>query len=223
LILAIVTVDFDGTLYQGNSFKAMFEIGKKRFTAKEWFMVASGLVRATAVGLTEGKLRFQHEFFKAFARTFESQTSAELDLFFQELVELGKEEVHQELVYKIREHQRKGDTIIVLSGALQPFLKAFTTYLDLDVKIISTELLFDQAGHCTGEIGEIVNGDVKVQRLKAWIEEQPNLNLVSHEIWAYADSESDIPLLNYVTHPMVVNPKTDMLKIAEQNNWPIFA
>ncbi|MBM7662173.1 HAD superfamily hydrolase (TIGR01490 family) [Bacillus mesophilus] len=218
--MSIVTVDFDGTLYQGNSFKAMFEIGKKRFSAKEWLVVASGLVRATAVGLTKGKLKFQHEFFKAFAKTFKNQTNLELDLFFKELVELGKDEVHQELVYKIREHQSKGDTIIVLSGALQPFLKAFTTYLDLDVKIISTELLFDQAGHCTGEIGEIVNGDVKVQRLKAWIEEQTNI--ASHEIWAYADSESDIPLLKYVTHPMVVNPKTDMLKIAEQNSWPIF-
>jgi HAD superfamily hydrolase (TIGR01490 family) len=222
--LAIVTVDFDGTLYQGNSFKAMFEIGKKKFATKEWLVVAGGLVKASSIGLTQGKIKFQHEFFKAFASTFKGQTNEELDVFFQELVELGKEEIHQDLVQKVREHQRNGDTIIILSGALQPFLKAFTKSLQLDVEVISTELLFDQSGICTGEIGTIINGNFKVEKIKEWIEQQQNLvKQPTNEIWAYADSESDIPLLKYVTHPIVVNPKEDMIKIAEQNKWAIFA
>ncbi|WP_223702379.1 HAD family hydrolase [Sutcliffiella deserti] len=221
--MAIVTVDFDGTLYQGNSFKAMFQIGKERFTTKQWATVAAGLVKASAGGLLKGKNKFRHDFFRAFAKTFKGKTTEELDLFFQELVNFGKAEVHQNLVLKIREHQDKGDTVIVLSGALQPFLKAFIKDLQLDVHVLSTELLFNREGLCTGEIGQIVNGDIKVKKLQEWMLQQHISVNSTKEIWAYADSASDIPLLHYVSNPILVNPKEDMVKIAEQNQWSIFA
>ncbi|WP_335873057.1 HAD family hydrolase [Bacillus sp. 2205SS5-2] len=222
--MAIVTVDFDGTLYQGNSFKTMFQIGKKRFKTKQWTVVAGGLVKASALGVVKGKNTFRHEFFKAFAKTFKGKTNAELEDFFQELVNFGRDDIHHNLVRKIREHQKNGDTVILLSGALQPFLKAFTKDLKLDAHVISTELLFTKNGHCKGELGQIINGEVKVEKLTKWIKEQQYVSEeTTEEIWAYADSESDIPLLNHVTHPIVVNPKEDMMKIAEQNKWSIFA
>jgi HAD superfamily hydrolase (TIGR01490 family) len=222
--LAIVTVDFDGTLYQGNSFKAMFQMGQRQFTAKQWTIVAAGLGKASAAGALKGKTKFKHEFFKAFAKTFRGKTTEELDLFFRELVELGKAEVHRELVLKIQEHQHNGDTVIVLSGALQPFLKAFIKDLSLDVHVLSTNLLFDHNGRCTGEIGEIINGDAKVKILQEWMNQQQHLaEKPAKEIWAYADSEADIPLLHYVTHPILVNPKQEMVRVAEKNSWSIFA
>ncbi len=221
--MAIVTVDFDGTLYQGNSFKVMFQVGKKQFTAKQWGILFLGLAKAGAVGLANGKNAFRHQFFKAFAKTFQGKTTSELEVFFQELVEVGKADVHQSLVLQIQKHQQNGDTVILLSGALQPFLKAFARELQLDVHIISTELLFDQRNLCTGEIGQIINGDEKVNKLQEWLEARSMMEKPSKEIWAYADSESDIPLLNFVTHPVVVNPKEDMKKIAQQNKWTIFA
>ncbi len=42
-------------------------------------------------------------------------------------------------------------------------------------------------------------------------------------IWAYADSESDIPLLEFVHYPVVVNPKADLKTVAFQRKWPILA
>ncbi|MGM0840296.1 MAG: HAD family hydrolase [Bacillota bacterium] len=222
--MAIVTVDFDGTLYQGNSFTIMMEIGKRRFTMKQWAVVGHGLAKAAAVGAVKGKNRFRHDFFKAFAKAFKGRTDEELKGFFQELVECGKKDVHEDLVDQIREHQRNGDTVVLLSGALHPFLKIFTEELQLDVHILSTELVWDENGICTGELGKIINGSTKVEKLLEWIDS--NQHLEDHhasEIWAYADSESDIPLLNYATHPIVVNPKEDMIKVAEQNKWSIFA
>lgn len=221
--MAIVTVDFDGTLYQGNSFKVMFQVGKKQFTLKQWGTVFGGMVKAAAIGLVRGKNAFRHQFFKAFAMTFRGKTTSELDVYFQELVNVGKADVHENLVLQIQEHQKNGDTVILLSGALHPFLKAFTKELQLDVHIISTELLFDQKNLCTGEIGQIINGDEKVNKLQEWLDEKSIMDQSSTEIWAYADSESDIPLLHFVTHPVVVNPKDDMKKIAKQNKWTIFA
>jgi HAD superfamily hydrolase (TIGR01490 family) len=221
--LAIVTVDFDGTLYQGNSFKVMFEVGKKSFSTKQWGVVVVGLVNAAFTGVLRGKTVFKHNFFKSFAKTFKGKTSKELDIFFQKLVDIGKADVNLELVDKIREHQKNGDTVIVLSGALHPFLKAFIRELQLeDVHIISTDLQYDEQDLCTGKIGQIINGEYKVAKVKEWIERYSEEHLIG-EVWAYADSESDIPLLQFVEHPVVVNPNPDMKDIADQNKWPIFA
>src|SRR5699024_2097476 len=115
-------------------------------------------------GLVKGKEAFKHGFFKAFARSFKGKTKAELDIFFRKLVDMGIEEVNEGLVNYIREHQQKGDTVIVLSGALHPFLEAFIDTVGIDVHIISTKLLFDSSGLCTGEIDQLVNGSVKVDR-----------------------------------------------------------
>src|SRR5699024_1071127 len=119
-----------------------------------------------------------------------------------------------------------GDTVIILSGALLPFLQAFTKEMGLDVAIISTELKFDQNGVCTGKIGPIVNGNEKVKRVESWLKQHgysTDANVDNPKVWAYADSESDIPLFQFATHPIVVNPDEPMKKIAEENEWPIWA
>ncbi|HLQ72355.1 MAG TPA: HAD family hydrolase [Bacillota bacterium] len=222
--MAIVTVDFDGTLFKGNSFQAMFQTAKKDFTWKEWSVVGLGLVKAAGKGLTKGKEAFKHGFFMAFARSFRGKTKHELDTFFKELVQMARDDVNEELIDRIREHQKNGDTVIVLSGALHPFLEAFVDAVGLDVRIISTGLQFDHAGICTGEVDQIVNGQVKVDRVEQWIQMSAADGEMSPvpEIWAYADSLSDVPLLQFVNHPVVVNPKKDMLEAAEQYSWPIF-
>lgn len=37
--MAIITVDFDGTLYQGNSLIPMLKTSKKELTLKQWFLI----------------------------------------------------------------------------------------------------------------------------------------------------------------------------------------
>lgn len=218
--MTIVTVDFDGTLYQGNSFNVMFSMAKREFTMTEWLVVGTGLVKAVTAGVSKGKNAFRLQFFQAFAKAFKGKTKAELDLFFQKLVETGKKDVHHQLITKIKEHQQLGHTVILLSGALEPFLTAFSREMDLDVHIISTKLKYDQNGICTGEISKIVNGEEKVKEVRKWISK--NTANDPQEIWAYADSESDIPLFEIANYPFVVNPDNTMKKIAKRNDWPVF-
>ncbi|MCE7793298.1 HAD-IB family phosphatase [Salipaludibacillus sp. CUR1] len=224
--MAVVTVDFDGTLYQGNSFKAMFLVAKKEFTWKEWMVVSGGLIKAGVLGVFKGKQAFRQAFFKSFARSFKGKTEKELDAFFKTLVVEGYDEIHYDLVKKIRQHQSEGDEIIILSGALQPFLHAFIKELDLEVHVISTELEFDSEGQCTGETGPIVNGEEKVRRIVDWLGNNSlssnNKKADTDDLWAYADSENDLPLLEFVNNPVVVNPDKSMKQIAEKKEWPVF-
>ncbi|MUV38961.1 Phosphoserine phosphatase [Lentibacillus sp. JNUCC-1] len=222
--MGLVTVDFDGTLFKGNSFKVMFQVAKADFSIKEWSVVGLGLLKAGAKGLTGGKEAFKHGFFKAFARSFKGKTEGELTDFFNQLVVVGKPNVNHELVSRVREHQNNGDTVIVLSGALRPFLYAFIESLQLDVHVIGTELQVNSDGVCTGEIGEIVNGQVKVDKVQQWLKENhPAQQGDVQDTWAYADSLSDVELLEFVKHPIVVNPSDDMVKMAQEKNWPIFS
>lgn len=223
-MMAVVTVDFDGTLYRGNSFKIMFQVARKEFTWKEWLNVGQGLVKSIAVRISMGKQAFRHSFFKSFVKSFKGKTQIELEEFFENLVHEGMDEVHHDLIREIRQHQANGDQIVLLSGALQPFLYAFKKVLKLDVEVISTELSFGEDGRCTGEIGTIVNGEEKVRRIVDWLSQ--NASSISADstdnIWAYADSESDLPLLEFVSHPIVVNPDENMKQIADKNKWPVF-
>ncbi len=223
--MGVVTVDFDGTLYQGNSFKLMFQTANKEFGLKQWAVVATGIVKAAAIGMLKGKNAFRLEFFKAFAKSFKGKTSSELDDFFQKLVALGKQDAHHDLIHKIREHERQGNKIIVLSGALHPFLKL--------LQRIGARCACDQygiavqpKGKCTGKVGPIINGNEKVKKVQEWMKYEKQTGKLTDEeateVWAYADSESDIPLFQFVTYPIVVNPDQGMKEIAEKYNWPLF-
>lgn len=223
--MAVVTVDFDGTLYKGNSFNAMFQLAKKEFGIKEWSIVMSGLMKAALLGTVKGKNEFRKQFFLAFAKSFKGKTKSEMDHFFHELVQIGKEDINEELVDKISEHLQKGHDVIIVSGALEPFLQAFIREVNLDVPVLSSQILYNKEGVCTGEVSEFVNGEVKVKKIKDWMSEageQEGNYQNNRAVWAYADSESDLPLFQYATYPIVVNPDKEMRAVAEKNGWPVF-
>src|SRR5690625_5521892 len=57
IYVTVITVDFDGTLYKGNSFNAMFQLAQKEFTIKEWLVVGQGVVISAFAGLLKGRER----------------------------------------------------------------------------------------------------------------------------------------------------------------------
>jgi phosphoserine phosphatase len=41
------------------------------------------------------------------------------------------------------------------------------------------------------------------------------------ESWAYSDSESDLPMLRAVGHPVAVNPDAELARVAREEGWEI--
>jgi phosphoserine phosphatase len=39
--------------------------------------------------------------------------------------------------------------------------------------------------------------------------------------WAYSDSESDLPMLRAVGHPVAVNPDAELARVARQEGWEV--
>lgn len=64
--MSIITVDFDGTLYQYNSVITTLKVGKTMFTLKQWLCVIKDIVKGIANKTTGGKIDFQVLFLESF-------------------------------------------------------------------------------------------------------------------------------------------------------------
>jgi len=74
-------------------------------------------------------------------------------------------------------------------------------------------------GIYTGQIiGHIMHKERKAEAVRE-LAEREGADLT--ESWAYSDSRNDIPLLELVGHPTVVNPDVGLLKHAHDRHWPI--
>jgi len=173
-----------------------------------------------SVNRTRGhKMDYRVILLKSFFHQMKGKNIDEMHTFFESITNTGHQSINYDLVSRITKHLENGDHVIILSGALQPFLEEFIRQLDLQADVIGTSLLYDERKICTGEIGRIIHGIDKVDRLKLWIKEN---NASGESIWAYADSESDIPLLEFADKAVVVRPSNTMKEIAESKGWEIF-
>lgn len=217
--MSIVTVDFDGTLYQHNSVMAMLKAGRKAFTLKQWVLIVMNFLNGSVNRTRGNKMDYRVVLLKSFFYQMKGKNMDEMHTFFESIANTGRQSINYDLVSRITKHLENGDRVIILSGALQPFLEEFIRQLDMRADAIGTSLLYDERGICTGEIGRINHGVDKVNRLKLWIKEN---DASGESIWAYADSESDIPLLEFADKAVVVQPSNAMKKIAESKGWEIF-
>ena len=82
-----------------------------------------------------------------------------------------------------------------------------------------TELELDAAGRFTGRpIDPLCYGVGKLERAKGLAERQ---GFELSEATFYSDSITDLPLLEVVRHPHVVNPDARLRRVARQRGWPI--
>ena len=67
-------------------------------------------------------------------------------------------------------------------------------------------------------VGGLLHGEAKAAAVLALAERE---GLVLAECSAYSDSINDLPMLNLVGHPNVVNPDAQLSALARERNWPI--
>jgi HAD superfamily hydrolase (TIGR01490 family) len=76
-----------------------------------------------------------------------------------------------------------------------------------------------KGGVYTGRlVGGLLHGQAKAAAVQA-LADQEGLDLTRSS--AYSDSANDLPMLELVGHPSVVNPDADLLREARNRNWPV--
>ena len=117
-------------------------------------------------------------------------------------------------------HRGRGDRLL-LSTATNRVLTALTAqHLGIG-ELIATEVE-EVDGRCTGRTTGTLNmREGKVQRLLEWLGANGLDAQLLREATFYSDSINDLPLLQAVGHPQVVDPDPRLRAHASAAGWPI--
>jgi HAD superfamily hydrolase (TIGR01490 family) len=135
----------------------------------------------------------------------------------QALVVDSMERVLKPLVYAesldlVELHRRRGEPVYIVSATLQEI-----------VQVIADDLGFDGA---LGTIVEVEDGKYTGRAIRPLHAENKarcirELDYDLDASTAYSDSHTDLPFLEAVGHPVVVNPDRKLRRIAAQRGWPV--
>jgi HAD superfamily hydrolase (TIGR01490 family) len=125
--------------------------------------------------------------------------------------------IFSEAVTEIRFHKEKNGKVIILSSALHQICELVSEFLGMDGYICSSLEVKD--GYLTGKpVGSLCFGEEKLIRLTEYCKKN-TMNL--SESWYYADSISDLPVLEIVGNPVCINPDRELKKEARKRGWKV--
>ncbi len=114
-------------------------------------------------------------------------------------------------------HQDAGRPIFICTAAAQEMADLMAIVLTFDGGVGSVSEVVD--GQYTGRPGgPFTYREGKAEAIRE-LAEREGFSL--DRCYAYSDSESDLPMLRLVGHPVAVNPDTTLLRVARQEGWEI--
>ncbi len=213
--MTLAIFDLDNTLLNGDS---DYEWGN--------FLISKNLVDSAHYKRLNDKFCEQYkrgtlDIFEYSEFSFEplsKHSMEELNLLREEFVTtIINPFISQEAIDLVSWHKNQCHTVLVITATNSfvtlPIVQRFGIQhlIGTDIKITD--------GRFTNQVAGVPSfQDGKVTRLKQWLK-QNNQNLEGS--FFYSDSINDLPLLETVTYPIVVNPDNSLLLIAKQRNWKI--
>ncbi|HZQ86660.1 MAG TPA: HAD family phosphatase, partial [Acidimicrobiales bacterium] len=118
-------------------------------------------------------------------------------------------------IRRVREHKRLGHRTLLITGALDFVLEPFKPLFD---DVVCAQL-GERNGRLTGELVKAPpTGEARALVMAEYAEAY---GLRLEESVAYADSASDLPMLEAVGHPVAVNPEAKLATIARKRGWHV--
>lgn len=120
--------------------------------------------------------------------------------------------IYEEARELIAWHKRQGHDVVIVSASVRDLVAPIATELGVD-RILTSELEV-RDGKYTGKLLTYNKGVTKITRVT-------EMGYDLGQSYAYSDSETDIPLLAAVGHPVAVNPDKNLAQWAADNGVPI--
>ena len=125
--------------------------------------------------------------------------------------------VYPEVLKEAYEHQDAGRRVFIVTAASQEMADLMAHVLFFDGGIGTRSEVKD--GVYTGRPdGPFTYREGKAEAIRERAAEE-GIDLA--ESYSYSDSESDLPMLRAVGHPVVVNPDAELQRIAREEGWRI--
>ena len=125
--------------------------------------------------------------------------------------------LYPQMLERAYAHQDAGRPVYIVTAASQEMADLMAHVLVFDGGVGSRLEVRD--GHYTGRAdGPFNYREGKVLSLRT-LAAREGIDLASS--YAYSDSESDLPMLRAVGHPVVVNPDPELARVAAQEGWEV--
>lgn len=120
----------------------------------------------------------------------------------------------------VEQHRERGDRLLLTTATNRLLTELTAQHLGIDVLIATDVEVVD--GRCTGRTQGTLNmREGKVERLLGWLSTQQLDAQSLREATFYSDSINDLPLLQAVGHPQVVDPDPRLRAHASAAGWSI--
>jgi fatty acyl-CoA reductase len=161
--------------------------------------------------------RDRSDFLRHFYRRYEGADIAQLEADSLEMFsDLILTKSFPAAIRRVREHRRLGHRTVLITGALDLAIEPLRPLFD---DIVAPSLARRPDGTYRGELTDVPpTGEA---RASALFEYAATHGFDLDEGVAYADSTSDLPMLEAVGFPVAVNPETRLATIARKRGWLI--
>ena len=211
----LAAFDLENTLIASNVVDSYAWLASRHLPAAERTAFVADLV-AEAPALLALDRRDRGDFLRSFYRRYEGAPVARLhddgwDLFHHLL--LAKS--FPAGIARVRAHQALGHRTILITGALDFVVEPFRPLFD---EIVCARL-GEEGGVFTGRLEQLPPiGEARALVLADYAESE---GLRLEESMAYADSASDLPMLEAVGFPGAGNPEAKLAAIARRRGWHV--
>jgi len=211
----LAAFDLENTLIASNVVDSYAWLASRHLPPGERAAFVADLM-AEAPQLLALDRRDRGDFLRSFYRRYEGAPEARLrddgwDLFHSLL--LAKS--FPSGIARVRAHQALGHRTILITGALDFVVEPFRPLFD---EIVCAELGVED-GKFTGRLETLPPiGEARALVLADYAESE---GLRLEESMAYADSASDLPMLQAVGFPVAVNPEAKLAAIARRRGWHV--
>jgi len=124
--------------------------------------------------------------------------------------------VYAEAAELVNDHKASGHDVVVISASGEEIVTAIAQMIGATRSVGTRMVAVD--GRYTGEIDFYCYGENKATAIKQLATEHGYDLDACH---AYTDSITDLPMLEAVGHPTVVNPDRGLRAVAAQRGWPV--
>ena len=216
--MELALFDLDNTLLSGDS-------------DYEWaqFLIERGVLERAEYEAKNDRFFLQykegtldiHEFLEFQLAPLARHLREELDEWHAEFMRTKIEPmIRAKGVELVRRHLGHGDLCAIVTSTNAFITAPIAREFGLE-HLVATELEV-RDGRFTGKpSGTPCFREGKITRVEEWLADQGRILASFTAIWFYSDSQNDLPLLEYVTHPVAVDPDEVLRGVAVKRGWQI--
>ncbi|GCD09044.1 HAD-IB family hydrolase [Clostridium tagluense] len=141
---------------------------------------------------------------KTFIRFIDGIEENEMKRIVKEFYEKRLSKIlYSDAIVMIKKMKAEGYKIYLISASAEFYLNELYNIEEVD-KVIGTRFTLENGLHRNKILGENCKGEEKVKRLKEFLKKE-NMVVDFENSYMFSDSLSDLPLLNLVGHPYLIN------------------